>query len=72
MRSDEIRRDLHDVIRAAMGNEAVPVGQPKPAVPWARSGRPVSPRERLDERLAAGEISVEEHLTRRSELEQRS
>ena len=39
-------------------------------VPWARSGRPVSPRERLDERLAAGEISVEEHLTRRSELEQ--
>ena len=36
----------------------------------ARSGRPVSPRERLDERPAAGEISVEEHLTRRSELEQ--
>lgn len=43
-------------------------------LPWARSGsdRPLSPRERLDGRLAAGEISVDEHRTRRSELEQRS
>ena len=41
-------------------------------LPWTRSDRPVSPRERLDERLAGGEISVEEHLARRSELEQRS
>lgn len=42
-------------------------------LPWARDGRerPASPRERLDERLATGEISVDEHRTRRSELEHR-
>ena len=43
-------------------------------LPWARSGRdrPLSPREQLDRRLADGEISVDEHRTRRSELEDRS
>lgn len=45
-------------------------------LPWARNGRPehrpASPREQLDGRLASGEISVEEHRTRRSELEQRA
>ena len=43
-------------------------------LPWARGGsdRPPSPRERLDERLATGEISVDEHRTRRAELESRS
>lgn len=35
-------------------------------------GRPASARERLDERLAAGEISVGEHRARRSELERPS
>lgn len=40
----------------------------------ARSGneRPPSPVERLDERLAAGDISVEEYRTRRTELGHRS
>ncbi len=37
-----------------------------------RRGRPASPHERLDERLASGEISVDEHRTRRSALERRS
>ena len=43
-------------------------------MPWARNGRdrPPSPLERLDGRLAAGEISVNEHRTRRAELEHRS
>ena len=43
-------------------------------LPWVRSDRdrPPSPRERLDERLATGEIGLAEHRTRRSELEQRS
>lgn len=43
-------------------------------LPWIRDGRdrPASPRDRLDERLAAGEISVDEHRSRRSELERRS
>ena len=43
-------------------------------MPRVRNGRdrPASPRERLDERLAAGEISMDEHRTRRSELEHRS
>lgn len=43
-------------------------------VPWARNGRDRAPsaRELLDGRLAAGEISVEEHRNRRSELEHRS
>ena len=43
-------------------------------LPWARSGRdrPLSPREQLDRRLADGEISVDEHRTRRSEFEDRS
>ena len=42
-------------------------------IPLVRNGRDrlTSPRERLDERLAAGEISVDEHRTRRAELEQR-
>lgn len=41
-------------------------------LPWVRAGRDRSPtpRERLDRRLAAGEISVEEHRRLRSELEQ--
>lgn len=42
-------------------------------IPWARhdsdSGRPVSPLERLDGRLAAGDIDVDEYRTRRAELE---
>jgi len=43
-------------------------------LPWARDGRdrPTSPRQRLDERLATGEIGVDEHRTRRAELEHRS
>ena len=43
-------------------------------MPWVRAGRdpPVAPRELLDRRLAVGEISVDEHRTRRSELERRS
>ena len=43
-------------------------------LPLARSGRDrhLSPREQLDRRLADGEISVDEHRTRRSELEDRS
>lgn len=43
-------------------------------LPWVRDGRdrPASPRDRLDERLATGEISVDEHRSRRSELERRS
>ena len=43
-------------------------------MPLVRNGssRPASPRQRLDERLAAGEISVDEHRARRSELEHRS
>ena len=35
-------------------------------------GRPASPREQLDRRLAAGEITVDEHRMRRSELEYKS
>ena len=40
-------------------------------IPRARNGtdRPPSPLERLDGRLAAGDISVDEYRTRRSELE---
>lgn len=34
--------------------------------------RLASPREHLDRRLAAGEITVDEHRLRRSELEHRS
>lgn len=43
-------------------------------IPWARndSGRPVSPLERLDGRLAAGDIDVDEYRTRRAELEHHS
>lgn len=43
-------------------------------IPWARNGtdRPPSPLERLDGRLAAGDISVDEYRTRRTELEHRS
>lgn len=43
-------------------------------LPWTRNerDRPPSPLERLDGRLAAGEISVDEHRTRRAELEHRS
>ena len=37
-----------------------------------RRGRPASPHDRLDERLASGEISVDEHRSRRSALERRS
>ncbi len=40
-------------------------------LPWARStsARAPSPVERLDARLAAGDISVEEYRTLRNELE---
>lgn len=43
-------------------------------IPWARIGtdRAPSALERLDGRLAAGDISVEEYRTRRSELERHS
>ena len=43
-------------------------------IPWARheSGQPVSPLERLDGRLAAGDIDVDEYRTRRAELEHHS
>lgn len=43
-------------------------------LPLVRNGRdrPVSPRERLDGRLVAGEITVDEHRLRRSALERRS
>lgn len=43
-------------------------------IPWARhdSGPPVSPLERLDGRLAAGDIDVDEYRTRRAELEHHS
>lgn len=44
-------------------------------IPWARDGTDrglPSPREQLDGRLAAGDISVDEYRTRRSELEHRS
>lgn len=42
-------------------------------VPWTRSSndRGPSPVERLDGRLADGDISVEEYRTRRAELEHR-
>ena len=40
-------------------------------LPWLRTGREEirSPMERLDVRLAAGEITVEEYRSRRMELE---
>ena len=43
-------------------------------VSWARNGtdRAPSPVERLDGRLAAGDISVDEYRSRRTELEHRS
>jgi uncharacterized membrane protein len=43
-------------------------------IPWARhdSDRPVSPLERLDKRLAVGDIDVDEYRTRRAELEHHS
>ncbi len=43
-------------------------------IPWVRNGtdRAPSPLERLDGRLAAGDISVEEYRTRRTELEHHS
>jgi len=43
-------------------------------IPWARNGtdRAPSPLERLDGRLAAGDISVDEYRSRRTELEHRS
>ena len=43
-------------------------------IPWARNGtdRPPSSLERLDGRLAAGDISVDEYRTRRTELEHHS
>ena len=43
-------------------------------MPWSRNGsdRPSSPFERLDGRLAAGDISVDEYRLRRAELEHRS
>lgn len=42
-------------------------------MPWTRnrSDRPPSPVDRLDGRLAAGDISVDEYRTRRTELEHR-
>lgn len=43
-------------------------------LPWARHGSDQlpSPIERLDGRLASGDISVDEYRTRRAELEHRS
>ena len=43
-------------------------------LPRARHGsdRPPSPIERLDGRLASGDISVDEYRTRRAELERHS
>lgn len=43
-------------------------------IPWARNGRdrPPSPTERLDERLSAGDISIDEYRIRRTELEHRA
>lgn len=43
------------------------------AMPWSRNGnaRASSPAERLDGRLADGDISVDEYRTRRDELERR-
>lgn len=40
-------------------------------LPWLRTGRdqPQSPMARLDARLAAGEVTIEEYRARRSELE---
>ena len=40
-------------------------------LPWLRTGREQtgSPMDRLDARLAAGEITVEEYRSRRGELE---
>jgi len=44
------------------------------AIPLVRNGtdRAPSPLERLDGRLAAGDISVDEYRTRRTELEHQS
>jgi len=43
-------------------------------VPWTRtrSALALSPLQRLDERLAAGDIGVEEYRSRRTELEPRT
>lgn len=43
-------------------------------LPWMRTGRDRtgSPVDRLDDRLAAGDINVEEYRSRRDELERRS
>ncbi len=43
-------------------------------LPWMRTNRDVArpPLERLDDRLATGEISVEEYRERRTELDHRS
>ena len=43
-------------------------------LPWMRTGRdrPRSPIDQLDDRLAAGEIGVEEYRSRRDELERRT
>ncbi len=42
-------------------------------IPWARNGVTLpSPLERLDRRLASGDISVDEYRTRRTALEHRS
>ena len=40
-------------------------------LPWLRTGREQtrSPMDRLDARLAAGEITIEEYRSRRNELE---
>ena len=42
-------------------------------LPWMRTGRdrPRTPIDQLDDRLAAGEISVDEYRSRRGELERR-
>jgi len=44
------------------------------ALPWMRTDRhwPRLPVEQLDDRLAAGEISVGEYRLRRAELDRRS
>ena len=43
-------------------------------IPWMRTGRERhrSPIDGLDDRFAAGEISVEEYRSRRDELERRT
>ena len=41
-------------------------------LPWVRTDRDRSPFDQLNDRLASGEITVEEHRSRRDELERRT